>query len=204
MGCQLAWVWPPSGARTGDSSYYQEAVRAGAGDCGTQGSTVPEARGGRLIPQPCQLPAPTASKYQDSPSKAWSQSPCGFTSRPAPHCPPKGATAQPLGCRRPVRGGVPSFLPSDVSETPFTCDVLRSPKSMTPESPPQRTVLAARGRGEDGGGRGRAGPQSLGGAAVAGSAEGSGGWRGGLGEEGRMLRLSLSSCRAPGTGLDGW
>ena len=91
-----------------------------------------------------------------------------------------------------------------VSETPFTCDVLRSPKSMTPESRPQRTVLAARGRGEDGGGRGRAGPQSLGGAAVAGSAGGSGGWRGGLGEEGRMLRLSLSSCRAPGTGLDGW
>ena len=45
-----------------------------------------------------------------------------------------------------------------VSETPFTCDVLRSPKSMTPESRPQRTVLAARGRGEDGGGRGRAGP----------------------------------------------
>lgn len=39
-----------------------------------------------------------------------------------------------------------------VSETPSTCDVLRSPKSMTPESGPQRTVLAGRGRGEDGGG----------------------------------------------------
>lgn len=108
----------PSGARTGDSPYCQEAVRAGAGDCGTQGSTEPAARGwgrGGLIPQPCQLPAPTASKRQDSPSKGCPQSPHCFTTQPAPHRPPKGAAARPLGCRRPVRGGVPSSLPSDAS-----------------------------------------------------------------------------------------
>lgn len=120
LRAETAWgaSWPGcgplSGVRIGDSSYYQEAVKAGAGGCGTQGSTEPAARGG-LIPQPCKLPRSHGLRTPQLSQQGCSQAPHGLTTWPAPHCPSKGAVARPLGCGRPLRGGVPSSLPSDAS-----------------------------------------------------------------------------------------
>ena len=156
----------PSGARTGDSPYCQEAVRAGAGDCGTQGSTEPAARGrGRggsyLIPASSPLPRPP--NVRTLPARAALSLPTVSPLSPPPTVPQREPPPGLWGAGGLCEAGSHRLCPQTppltgpgfeqmVSETPSTCDVLRSPKSMTRESGPQRTVLAGRGRGEDGGG----------------------------------------------------
>ena len=207
----------PSGARTGDSPYCQEAVRAGAGDCGTQGSTEPAARGrGRggsyLIPASSPLPRPP--NVRTLPARAALSLPTVSPLSPPPTVPQREPPPGLWGAGGLCEAGSHRLCPQTppltgpgfeqmVSETPSTCDVLRSPKSMTRESGPQRTVGGGGGGGwVEGAGPGRASEPGRGSSGQ--QCRGLWGWTGGPGEERRMLRLSLSSCGASGLGLDGW